>query len=208
MINAQCAELVLRTIPENRHGQRIAEAKTGAGGRYGKCGDLLYRWGNPSAHKNGPPDDQIVFWAHDSYWLNDEVPHAGDIMIFNNGGRRGADGKPNPDEICMGMLSYAYSDVLEVKFPRREDGFYDWDSGSDIVWSYNRGGKVAFYSPFMSGAQRMPNGNTLMMQGCDKRIVEVTPDGEMVLDFHLAGPGRMFRIYKYTRDYPGLNDYL
>lgn len=35
-------------------------------------------------------------------------------------------------------------------------------------------------------AQRMPNGNTLMLQAYDKRIAEVTPDGEMVLDFHVV----------------------
>lgn len=60
------------------------------------------------------------------------------------------------------------------------------------------------YSPFMAGVQRMPNGNTLMMHAFDKRIVEVTPEGEIVLDFHVGRPGRIFRIYKHPNGYGGI----
>ena len=104
----------------------------------------------------------------------------------------------------MGMIDGAYADVLELKLPRSADGGFAIGDPAEIVWSYNSDGKDDVYSPFMAGAQRMPNGNTLMMQACDKRIVEVTPEGEMVLDFHVGGPGRMFRIYKYPADYPGI----
>ncbi len=52
--------------------------------------------------------------------------------------------------------------------------------------------------------QRMANGNTIMIQACDKRIVEVNAAGEIVMDFHVGGPGRMFRIYKYDPDDPGI----
>lgn len=56
----------------------------------------------------------------------------------------------------------------------------------------------------MSGAQRLPNGTTLACQSSDKRIVEITPEGEFVLDFNLAGPSRLFRMHKYARDHPGI----
>ncbi len=40
-----------------------------------------------------------------------------------------------------------------------------------------------FYSPFISSAQRLPNGNTLITEGSDGRIFEVTPDHELVWEY-------------------------
>lgn len=190
------------------HSTTTQEARTGSGGRHGKGGDLLYRWGNPTAYKAGPPESQVLYWQHDSYWLPGTVPHSGDMMIFNNGGRRGADGGPNPDEMCMGLITGAYSDVVEIKFPRGPDGAYDWARETEIVWNFNSDGKLDVFSPFMSNAQRLPNGNTLMLQAHNKRIVEITHDGEIIMDFRLGGPGRMFRVYKYPPEYPGLKGFI
>jgi hypothetical protein len=185
------------------HSTTTEEAAGSTGGRYGKGGDLIWRYGNPQTY-GGDPADQILYWQHDTYFLTDAVPHTGDMLVFNNGMRRGADGRPEMDQICMGMVTGAYADVLELTIPRDENGMFTMHGETETVWSYNSDGKDDVYSPFMSGAQRMPNGNTLMMQACDKRIVEVTPDGEMVLDFHVGGPGRIFRIYKYAPDYAGI----
>ncbi len=185
------------------HSTTTAEAASSTGGRYGKGGDLIWRYGNPQTY-GGDPEDQILYWQHDTYFLTDAVPHTGDMLVFNNGMRRGADGRPEMDQICMGMVTGAFADVLELTIPRDENGMFTMHGKTEVVWSYNSDGKDDVYSPFMSGAQRMPNGNTLLMQACDKRIVEVTHDGEMVLDFHIGGPGRMFRIYKYAPDYPGI----
>lgn len=146
----------------------------------------------------------MLFWQHDTHFLPEDVPHSGDMMVFNNGMRRGADGQVEDDQICMGLITGAYADVLELTFPRDADGRLLMGAEPEIVWSYNSDGRDDVYSPFMSGAQRLSNGNTVMVQAFDKRIVEVTPDGEMVLDFHVGGPGRMFRIYKYAPDYPGI----
>lgn len=186
------------------HSTTTEEARGSTGGRYGRGGDLLWRWGNPQTHGAGDSGDQVLFWQHDTYWLGDDVPHEGDMLVFNNGMRRDADGAAEYDQICMGMITGAYSDVLELRLPRDAEGRLLMGAPAEIVWSYNSDGADDVYSPFMSGAQRMPNGNTLMVQACDKRIVEVTPEGEIVLDFHVGGPGRMFRIYKYPPDHPGI----
>ncbi len=56
----------------------------------------------------------------------------------------------------------------------------------DIVWEYSqpnptadsngdgeyRGNERFFYSFFISGAQRLPNGNTLMTEGATGRVLE------------------------------------
>jgi hypothetical protein len=40
-----------------------------------------------------------------------------------------------------------------------------------------------FYSPFISSAQRLPNGNTLITEGSDGRIFEVTPEHQTVWEY-------------------------
>jgi hypothetical protein len=40
-----------------------------------------------------------------------------------------------------------------------------------------------FYSPFISSAQRLPNGNTLITEGSDGRIIEVTAGHEIVWEY-------------------------
>lgn len=60
-----------------------------------------------------------------------------------------------------------------------------------IVWQYtpHEAGFLVpldasrFYSPFISSAQRLPNGNTLITEGSDGRIFEVTADHEIVWEY-------------------------
>ena len=40
-----------------------------------------------------------------------------------------------------------------------------------------------FFSPFISNAQRLPNGNTLITEGSDGRIFEVTAEHEIVWEY-------------------------
>lgn len=44
----------------------------------------------------------------------------------------------------------------------------------------------------------------MMGQGYDKRIRQVTPDGDTVLDYKPGGPGRFFRVVPIAADHPGL----
>jgi hypothetical protein len=78
----------------------------------------------------------------------------------------------------------------------------------------------------LSGAQRLPNGNTLICSGSNGTLLEVTPEKEVVWkyinptrggygpsrllqggpdgQFGPAGGGSMFRAYRYGPDYAGL----
>ena len=40
-----------------------------------------------------------------------------------------------------------------------------------------------FYSSYISAAQRLPNGNTLITEGSDGRLIEVTPEHEIVWEY-------------------------
>ena len=72
----------------------------------------------------------------------------------------------------------------------------------EVVWEYGAGGE--FYSPFRSGVQRLPNGNTLICESDSGRIFEVTPGGEVVWDYWspFLGQGESHQgrhIYRATR---------
>jgi len=81
-----------------------------------------------------------------------------------------------------------------------------------IVWTYETRPPWDFFSSFISGAQRLPNGNTLICEGQTGRLFEVTYDGEIVWEYvnpffgARARYGRVnlvFRAYRYAPDFPG-----
>ncbi len=80
-------------------------------------------------------------------------------------------------------------------------------TSGDIVWQDENG--TNFFSPFRSGNQRLPNGNTLICE-CDAgHLFEVTPDKELVWDFYspFVGQGphhlgkRIHRATRYSPEY-------
>lgn len=65
-----------------------------------------------------------------------------------------------------------------------------------------------FYSWFISGAQRQPNGNTLINHSAKARLREVTPESDIVWEYAYDdgadGPHRLFRAYRYPEDHPAV----
>jgi PKD repeat protein len=181
------------------HSTTTAEAATHAGGIYNKGGDFLYRWGNPQVYGAGTIDDQKLFWPHNAHWIADDLPGAGNILIFNNTAS-------NP----AGM----FSAVVEITPPVNPDGSYTLTGSAygpvDPSWIYMATPKTQFYSQNMSGAQRLPGGNTLICSAQQMWIFEVTPAGELVWDFtnpYPAGnPGTVFTALRYPYDYPGFDN--
>ncbi|MEO1679505.1 MAG: aryl-sulfate sulfotransferase [Pseudomonadota bacterium] len=53
----------------------------------------------------------------------------------------------------------------------------------DVTWSYTDQSAISFFSPFMGGAQRLWNGNTLICESAFGRLFEVTPDGAVVWEY-------------------------
>jgi hypothetical protein len=153
------------------HSTTTAQAASHAGGEHGKGGDLLYRWGNPQAYRSGNPADQQLFKQHDAHWIEPGLPGAGNILVFNNGFAR-----PGGN----------YSSVDEIVPPVKGSGDYLLPAGQAYgptapVWSYASPNPSDFYSELISGADRLPNGNTLINSGWPYgRFREVTATGMTV----------------------------
>ena len=101
----------------------------------------------------------------------------GNLLIFDNGTHR----RDHPG---------TFSRVIEVD-PRT----------GGIVWEYRDQSLFEFFSPYISGAQRLANGNTLVCEGCHGRIFEVTSDREIVWEY--VSPH-----FSHAHGAPGLNNWV
>src|SRR5262249_37239855 len=193
------------------HSTTTAEAASSKGGKNGKGRDLLYRWVNPSAYRAGSARDQRLFAQHDAHWIPPGLPGEGNLLVFNNGTDRPGG---------------TYSSVDEIVLPMDAKGRYELAPGSawgpkEATWTYFSPKKTDFYAIFMAGAQRLPNGNTLVATGFSGSIFEVTPQKEEVWKYLAPlepGVGRgnfwfvggwnagapLFRAYRYGPKYKGL----
>jgi len=117
-----------------------------------------------------------IIGPHHTHMIPKGLPGAGNIMVYDNGGDGGY-GEPNP--ISRFIVTRDYSRVLEFNPVTLE-----------IVWEYSAKtlgipsqNWCQEYSKYISGAQRLPNGNTLITEGAFGRLIEVTPKLEIVWEY-------------------------
>jgi hypothetical protein len=156
------------------HSTTSAEAATGQGGRAGRGGDLLYRWGNPGAYGMGGFEDRTLIGQHDVQWIDEGHLGAGGLIAFNNG-----NGRPEGD----------WSSVEEWWPPLTSAGTYAREPGERFgpvgtSWTYSAQEPEDFYSSFISGVQRLPNGNTLICSGAPGLVFEVNQAGETLWEWN------------------------
>ncbi len=157
------------------HSTTTSQAAGHRGGRWGKGGDILYRWGNPQNYQRGDSLDQKLFGQHDIRWVEKGKPGAGHLTVFNN-------------DIPNGPDSMEYSAVYEIVPPTDEKGNYQLETnkafGPELpIWTYVAPDTISFFSSFISGAHRLDNGNTFINEGARGRFFEVTPEGEIIWEY-------------------------
>jgi hypothetical protein len=172
------------------HSTTTAEAAGHTGGRRGKGGDILYRWGNPQNYRRGDSSDQVFYVVHGANWIKPGLMGAGNILVFNNGDRPGTGND--------------YSSVLEITPPLDSNSDYYIHPDSAFgpaapAWIYENPG--SFYSGNMSGAYRLPNGNTFITEAVSGRLSEVTYDKQVVWQRMTATWNG--RAIKYPRNFAG-----
>ena len=103
---------------------------------------------------------EFLWEMQDRRWGGQHDPRQldnGNITLFANGSEQ---------------VGPEYSRVLEIDPNKKE-----------IVWSYQGTPVDTFFSPRVSGAQRLPNGNTFICEGRQGRLFEVNMSGEIVWEF-------------------------
>lgn len=172
------------------HSTTTEEAATNQGGNSGMGGNLLYRYGNPLAYDRGTISDQKLGGQHNPTWIPKNYDGAGNLLIFNNGLHRG------------------YSSVDEITPPLTNENKYFIEDGqpfgpNNLEWTYDGNTTNAFYAAFVSGAQRLHNGNTLITIGPARRYFEVTQNGDIAWDHtELGNNGVLFKVERYFFDIP------
>jgi hypothetical protein len=142
-----------------------------------------------------------IVGQHHAHVIPKGLPGEGNILIFDNGGFAGF-GAPNPTSpFGMNNARREYSRVIELDPIQMK-----------IVWEYNanKAGSrdlAKFFSDYVSSAQRLPNGNTLITEGAFGRLFEVTPDYETVWEYispyyqEKENYNMVYRAYRVPYDY-------
>lgn len=138
----------------------------------GSAGDLLYRWGNPQAYGRGDAADQQLFVPHDGEWIPSGCPGESDILVFNNGQNRPDGNYSSVEQISPPLSGYTYTITANDSY-----------GPSTPNWTYSATPQTDFYAMNISGAQRLPDGNTLICDGPAGTFFEVTPAGEKVWEY-------------------------
>ena len=200
---------ILMSVPrfnemwEIDHSTTTAQARGSSGGRSGKGGDLLYRWGDPQRYGRGVAADQRLGFQHDTRWIPDGFPGAGHMLAFSNR-------TPGPNG--------EFSRVYEIAPPVGAGGRYTLPGTgpfgpSEPVWTYSA---PDFQATFISGATRLANGNTLITSGPQGRFFEVTPAGQVAWEYWsrytgakggpqgAANPYAVFRATRIPTSHPAV----
>ena len=176
----------------------------------GEKGDLLYRWGNPRTHGAGGYEDQQLFGPHNAHWIPPGLPGEGNVLIFNNGTEFTVQPRP-------------YSTIEEISLPDFEGNTYlrnqtlDF-APPDLKWTYVAPNPTDFYAHYSARVQRLPNGDTHIINTPSSTIFQVTSNGKTVWKYinpttrdlpYFQGDHTEIHTLMapwYPPDYPGLRD--
>jgi hypothetical protein len=142
-----------------------------------KTGKIVWRIGPDFSEI---PELKKLGWIigqHHLHMIPWGLPGEGNLLVFDNGGWGGYGSPSGTSRYGINSAHRDYSRVIEFNPLTLE-----------IVWEYtaSKAGFAdiyRFYSPYISAAQRLPNGNTMITEGSDGRIFEVTKDYKTVWEY-------------------------
>jgi len=159
------------------------------------AGDFIYRFGNPANYGMGTSrgyrfEGNHQFWgAHNIQWIGEgnydgfdvfgPLPGEGHMIIFDNGcwnpnGTVSVVVEWDPFRNAEGVNTGDYVDPPAAGY--QTNGY-----SKQVTWTYEAG--TGFYSFYISGQQRMPNGNTIICSGAQSHFFEVTADKQLAWEY-------------------------
>ncbi len=138
-----------------------------------KTGKIVWQAGPPFTGEDA--DIGPVYGVHHTHMIPKGLPGEGNIMIFDNGGTTSYHKQLPPRY---------YSRVLEFNpVTKKKVWEYSAENNQKAPKVWQLMGDNFFFSAFISDAQRLPNGNTMICEGSKNRVFEVTPAGEIVWEY-------------------------
>lgn len=132
-------------------------------------GKIVWRLGPDFSESKELRAIRQIIGQHHPHLIPKGLPGAGNLLVFDNGGASGYGFVTPAAPDGTNSFARANSRVLEINPVTLE-----------LVWSYNG---PRFYSSNISGAQRLPNGNTLVTEGANGRLFEVASDRKIVWEY-------------------------
>jgi hypothetical protein len=167
-----------------------------------ETGDIVWRLGPDFDTDEATRKLGWIIGQHHFHLIPKGLPGEGDFLVFDNGGAGGygtahpasPDGRNNAVRDYSRVLQFDPI-TLEIKWQ-----YTPLEAGNLLFTDASK-----FYSSYISSAQRLPNGNTLITEGSDGRLIEVTPAHEIVWEYInpyfnvIGGRFRMNMIYRAYR---------
>ena len=144
---------------------------------------------------------KTLIGQHHVHMIPKGLPGEGNILIFDNGGWAGYGAPSQTSTFGLKASIRDYSRVIEIDPVTLQ---IVWECSASTMGHPPVIQNNWFYSPLVSSAQRLPNGNTLITEGTEGRLIEVTKDNEIVWEYinpYYSNPGYVYRAYRYPYSY-------
>ena len=166
----------------------ISSRQAGIVAIVGRDGRIVWRMGPDFLESKELTTIRQIIGQHHPHVIPKGLPGAGNLMVFDNGGASGYGAPTAVSPDGSAIYQRAGSRVLEIN-----------PTTLELVWSYTG---PRFFSTNISGAQRLPNGNTLITEGAPGRLLEVTVDRRVVWEYIypvFSGPNQANAVYRAYR---------
>ncbi|MCK4762330.1 MAG: aryl-sulfate sulfotransferase [Candidatus Aminicenantes bacterium] len=178
------------------HSTTTKEAAGKTGGRYGRGGELLYRWGNPWVYGNEDSGQFLLSAVHDPKWVA-EKRHF--IMYDNN--------VADPSRKLKGGNSM----VVEIAPPIQPDGSYVMEGGIYGPLQPVMTGDLGVQATSVGTAQRMADGTILSCDCTASKTIWIDEAGKIISTSQIwenttkdADSIQVYRLVGYAKDDPGV----
>ncbi len=167
-------------------------------------GEVVWKLG-PDYSEGKEKEIGWIIGQHHAHIIPKGLPGEGHVLIYDNGGFGGY-GAPNEmSPTGTNCVKRDYSRVLEIDPITME---IVWQVvPNSFPWIQQPFVAEWFYSCYISSAQRLPNGNTLITEGSGGRLIEVTDKCEIVWEYispywgSITPTNMVYRAYRYPYEY-------